>query len=88
MKYIVTGGAGFIGSNLVDKLIESNHEVIIIDDLSLGKKRNINKKAQFHKLNIASFDPTKKWVNLDEIGKLFEGVEGATRTFTMLREKE
>lgn len=75
MKYIVTGGAGFIGSNLVDKLIENNHEVIVIDDLSLGKKRNINKKAQFHKLNIASFDPTKKWVNLDEIGKLFEGVD-------------
>lgn len=75
MKYIVTGGAGFIGSNLVDKLIENNHEVIVIDDLSLGKKRNINKKAQFHKLNIASFDPTKKWVNLDEIGKLFDGVD-------------
>ena len=45
MKYIVTGGAGFIGSNLVDKLIESNHEVIIIDDLSLGKKRNINNRG-------------------------------------------
>ena len=45
MKYIVTGGAGFIGSNLVDKLIENNHEVIVIDDLSLGKKRNINKKG-------------------------------------------
>ena len=75
MKYIVTGGAGFIGSNLVDKLIENNHEVIVIDDLSLGKKRNINKKLEFHKLNIASFDPTKKWVNLDKIGKLFDGVD-------------
>ena len=75
MKYIVTGGAGFIGSNLVDKLIENNHEVIVIDDLSLGKKSNVNEKAEFHKLNIASFDPTKKWVNLDKIGKLFEGVD-------------
>lgn len=75
MKYIVTGGAGFIGSNLVDKLIENNHEVIVIDDLSLGKKSNVNKKAEFHKLNIASFDPTKKWVSLDKIGKLFEGVD-------------
>ena len=74
MKYIVTGGAT-IGSNLVDKLIENNHEVIVIDDLSLGKKSNVNKKAEFHKLNIASFDPTKKWVNLDKIGKLFEGVD-------------
>ena len=59
----------------MDKLIENNHEVIVIDDLSLGKKRNINKKAEFHKLNIASFDPTKKWVNLDKIGKLFDGVD-------------
>lgn len=75
MKYIVTGGAGFIGSNLVDKLIENNQEVIVIDDLSLGKKSNVNKKAEFHKLNIASFDPTKKWVNLNEVGKLFEGVD-------------
>tara|TARA_B100000676_G_C17900167_1_gene744105 strand:+ start:82 stop:1017 length:936 start_codon:yes stop_codon:yes gene_type:complete len=75
MKYIVTGGAGFIGSNLVDKLIENGHEVLVIDDLSLGKKRNINKKAKFRKLNIASFDPTKRWVDLEQIGKLFEGVD-------------
>ena len=75
MKCIVTGGAGFIGSNLVDKLIENGHEVLVFDDLSLGKKRNINKKAKFHKLNIASLDPTKKIVDLDKIGKLFEGVD-------------
>ena len=45
-KYIVTGGAGFIGSNLVDKLIEEGHQVLVFDDLSLGKQSNINKKAQ------------------------------------------
>ena len=49
-KYIVTGGAGFIGSNLVDKLIEEGHQVLVFDDLSLGKKSNINKKSQFHKI--------------------------------------
>ena len=38
MKYIVTGGAGFIGSNLVDLLIEDGHEVIVIDTFSSGKK--------------------------------------------------
>ena len=41
-KYLVTGGAGFIASNLVDKLIEQNNEVAIIDNLSTGKKENLN----------------------------------------------
>ena len=47
MKALVTGGAGFIGSNLTDKLIESGHEVIVIDNLSTGNKNNINQKAEF-----------------------------------------
>jgi UDP-glucose 4-epimerase len=46
-KYLVTGGAGFIGSHLVDKLIEKNNKVVIIDDLSAGKKENLNPKADF-----------------------------------------
>ena len=37
MKCLVTGGAGFIGSNLVDKLIDEGHEVVIVDNLSTGK---------------------------------------------------
>jgi len=52
MKIIVTGGAGFIGSHLVDKLIERNHEVIILDNLSTGKIENINKKAKFYEIDI------------------------------------
>lgn len=47
-KVIVTGGAGFIGSNLVDALIESGYDVHIIDNLSGGKKENVNKKAKLH----------------------------------------
>ena len=46
-KILVTGGAGFIGSNLVNSLIEENHQVVIIDDLSTGEKQKINKKAKF-----------------------------------------
>ena len=46
MKYIVVGGAGFIGSNLVDLLIEEGHNVIVIDNLSTGKKENINPSAE------------------------------------------
>ena len=41
MKILVTGGAGFIGSHLVDRLIEEDHEVLCIDNLSLGKEENI-----------------------------------------------
>ena len=47
MKYTVTGGAGFIGSSLVDELIERGHEVIVIDNLVSGKEENINPKAKF-----------------------------------------
>ena len=47
MKALVTGGAGFIGSNLTDKLLKLGHEVIIIDNLSTGNKYNINPKAEF-----------------------------------------
>lgn len=49
---LVTGGAGFIGSHIVDLLTENNYKVVIVDDLSSGKEENINKKARFYKLNI------------------------------------
>jgi len=46
MKIIVTGGAGFIGSHLVDLLIAQGHEVYIIDNLSSGKRENVNPKSE------------------------------------------
>lgn len=52
MKIIVTGGCGFIGSNLVDELIKLNHDVVVIDNLSTGKKENLNKKAKFYLADI------------------------------------
>lgn len=51
-KVIVTGGAGFIGSHIVDMLVEEGYEVHIVDDMSAGKEENINKKATFHKVDI------------------------------------
>jgi len=51
-KVLVSGGAGFIGSHIVDLLIDNNYEVVIVDDLSSGREENINKKARFYKLNI------------------------------------
>lgn len=49
---LVTGGAGFIGSNLVDALIDSGHKVVVVDDLSTGNKKNINKKAKLFEVDI------------------------------------
>lgn len=58
-KILVTGGAGFIGSHLADELIKLGHAVSIIDDLSTGKIKNINKKAKFIKLNLGSISAPK-----------------------------
>ena len=49
---LVTGGAGFIGSHIVDLLIKKNYQVAIVDDLSSGREENINKNARFYELNI------------------------------------
>ncbi|MBU4256797.1 SDR family oxidoreductase [Patescibacteria group bacterium] len=65
-KCIVTGGAGFIGSNLVDELIKKGDEVIIIDNLSTGKKENINQEAEFHEVDMR---------DLEKIKPLFKGVD-------------
>ena len=51
-KILITGGAGFIASHLVDKLIEQGNEVVVIDNLSTGKKENLNSKAVFYNLDI------------------------------------
>lgn len=51
-KILVTGGAGFIGSNLVDKLIDLGNEVVVIDNLYSGKKEYLNPQAKFYNLSI------------------------------------
>ena len=52
MKVLVTGGAGFIGSHVVDILLEHGYEVVVVDNLSSGRKVNLNPKAKLYQLDI------------------------------------
>jgi UDP-glucose 4-epimerase len=59
MKVVVTGGAGFIGSHLVDRLVELGSKVFVIDNLSFGKEEYINKRALFYKVDVREYDKLK-----------------------------
>ena len=52
MRILVTGGAGFIASNVVDALIEEGHDVSVVDNLSSGFERNLNPRARFYRLSV------------------------------------
>lgn len=56
MKCIVTGGCGFIGSNLVKELLRQRHQIVVIDDLSTGKRENIPADVEFHQESICNPD--------------------------------
>ncbi|HEY4515229.1 MAG TPA: NAD-dependent epimerase/dehydratase family protein [Candidatus Paceibacterota bacterium] len=66
-KYIVTGGAGFIGSHIVDALVDRGDSVCIIDDLSGGSRDNVNKKAALYEVDIR---------NRVAIRKIMSGADG------------
>ena len=52
MNILVTGGAGFIGSHLVDALVEMGHNISVLDNLSTGRIENVNKNVEFHQADI------------------------------------
>jgi UDP-glucose 4-epimerase len=60
MKILVTGGAGFIGSHIVDAYVNEGHEVAVVDNLSTGREVNINREAVFYKADIRDVDVVKK----------------------------
>jgi len=60
MKILVTGGAGFIGSHIVELLAGKEHEVFIIDNLSSGKKENLNPRAKFYQEDLSNHEKIKE----------------------------
>ena len=71
MRYVVTGGAGFVGSNLVKLLVKEGHDVLVIDNLVKGKKENLTEvleKIEFANLDIRNYDDIeKKFRDLDGV---------------------
>ena len=73
MAVLVTGGAGFIGSHIVDKLIEDGKEVVVFDNLVSGKQENVNEKAGFIKgdlVDAEEIDKVLKDNNIEEVWHL------------------
>jgi len=71
LKVLVTGGAGFIGSHLVDKLMAEGYEVAVLDDLSTGKSENISQHDSDSKFSFVRGDITSK----EDVQKSLEGVD-------------
>ena len=72
MRYVVTGGAGFVGSHLVKLLVKNGHDVTVIDNLIKGKKENLSQvieKIKFLNLDIRDYQELRK--NLKNIDVFF-----------------
>ena len=69
MKSIVTGGAGFIGSHLVDRLVKMGHKVIVLDNFSTGRKSNLSHHAEKN-VKIVKVDISEN----RKLDKYFKGV--------------
>lgn len=66
MKILVTGGAGFIASHIVDAYIDLGHDIVVIDDLSSGKKEFVNKKAKFYQADIRNRNDIKRIIEKEK----------------------
>ena len=72
MKFVVTGGAGFVGSNLVKLLVKNGHQITVIDNLHKGKRENLDKvidKIEFLNIDIQDYDSMEK--NMQDVDGVF-----------------
>ena len=90
MKFLVTGGAGFIGSHIVDDLVNKGHGVVVIDNESSDSHQyfNYNDKERYHKLDICDYDSIKNlFRNVDVVfhlaaeSKIQTSIENPLKTF-------
>jgi len=75
MKILITGGAGFIGSHVVDRLVEKKHGIVVLDDLSSGDEKFIaphrsEENFQFHKIDLLHGDITRFFEGVGEVWHL------------------
>ena len=66
-RILVTGGAGYIGSHIIEILIKNNNKIFIVDNLVTGNRKFINKKAKFYKLNILKSKKLKEIIHKNKI---------------------
>ncbi len=66
MKTLITGGAGFIGSHIVDAYIKAGHKVVVIDNLSSGFRKNLNPRAKFYKVDIRNYKVLEKIIKKEK----------------------
>lgn len=90
MKIIITGGAGFIGSNIVDAYIKHGHRVAVIDNLSTGFRKNVNKKAKFYEADINNAATIEKIFKMEKpevvnhhaaLASVIESISNPVETF-------
>jgi len=78
---VVTGGAGFIGSHTVDRLIEGGHRVVVLDDFSTGKRTNLARWADQERYGFAGREPALEIVTADVSHGVFAALEPVTRRY-------